>query len=392
MKGRVFVCLLVLLTGCSFDDKKAMLSGPFNPLPPGATATVLFGDSCGGRVPGCKSESVDELLLFESDHPNVVELVDADTLLPTSSIQPQMAIHALAVGDATVRARGKFSDGTEREATLGVSVRKITKVRLDTVCQGDKSGPFYMTCGSKVDFQVFMYSGDQPMQGHLPTLLSGADLSILPEGDLNYYEWNPTSCPEQVTVSSDFNSTMKAVFSTFGATDVSAIHFDYPFDLPTRLYGPDTIRVGVASYVSGHLTCDGVAPVVRAFTPEVCTGAAGQLQWTAGNDIEVAVLREGTCTLTVETPGGVLLAPFTVDAFIVRAPQDELMVSMGDRCYTEGQAVCDVYRTATLVCSNGHWARTTVCATKQICDYVPVGGPGCSSAADCPACRNLTNP
>jgi hypothetical protein len=387
--------LILFLSACGIYDKKAAIYGPFNPIALGGYHSVDFGDACeGGNLTFCGSEAVDELLLFESDHPDVVALVDPQTLLPSSTIAPQMAIKALAVGGATLRARGKFSDGTEREAKLDVTVRKVTRVRLNDTCEGDRSGPFYLRCGEKVDFEVLIYDGEQPMQGHLDTLLQGQDLTPAGGGDYTRFEWKPTSCPEQTTVTSAFDPTLNALFATFGPADVETVKFDYFSDLPTYLYQPGSINLRVRPYVNGHQTCSSIAAAARTATPDVCTGPGGESEWSGDDSgsVEIRVSREGSCSLLVGAAGGALATPFSVDVFLVGTIPDEPRVSEGSDCFVEGQVICDTYRSMTLVCSKRSWKRASTCAAKQICDYLSAGSGGCAGPQDCVLCRDLATP
>lgn len=396
------MALASLLTGCPSDDE-ASLGGPSGSLAVGAYYDVVFGDACGsssgGKMPSlCSHERLASLDSIVSEDTGVVRIVDRqdgqDVIAPTPGAK--LAFFGVAPGKATVRAKGRFSDGSTREDALEITVKAVTGLKVRQDCNRDSSGIVRALPGESVAFTVYAMAGREELQGCIPRLLDS-----VPGLRQNCHWWSTSAswqAPQtaaQVPLTSRVLPKPVGTLRTLALSEITDVRFEDVNEPPYALHQPDTFATYVRMSTGKLPLCKSPPATLRTLTPEVCAGPQGETQWTRNTTGYVFVkgLREGRCQLQAGLDGQKWFATFTRDLFFYTRPDTSWkLAGFGDPCKPEGATTCSYGLGTQAVCKDARWSRKQECGNGTLCDFLVAGGTGCLPGTSCAACRGLRAP
>jgi hypothetical protein len=390
------------VAGC--NDKGAFLSGPDGTLAVGAYVRLTFGDACNGEggsgkvpIPNfCSSESVTEVLELSSSDPSVVVIITGvdDPRGANGPISNTMV--GKNPGQSILTFKGRFSDGTVRQATATVRVKAPDSIKLVAGCGGPPATNLLALVGTQATFDLEIYAGSEKLVGWLPNAAT-ADGVTQGDGssDGNHGAWQAPSTPMVLQLQSAVVSKVTGTLTAFGPDQVTGITLEsITDDLVRAAYtqSGDYFYVSTSILVQGQSPCNYLPVEIHSSTPAVCSGPAGETVWP-GDDSgggKTVVHAEGDCTLGVSMPGGPVLATKSFPIFFVSEPPSGLQTpGFGTGCTVEGGTACAPGYSEVGLCKSGYWVEKPFCPLDQVCDFVPDTTSDCVAGVVCAQCRGL---
>jgi hypothetical protein len=393
--------------------KDAQVLAPKGSLAVGAYAPIAYNDTCdlpGGKVPmppSCIPHEVTELLELSASDPSVFEVVKAeDTGLGADAIAANYLV-GRGPGEATLSFKGRFDDGSVRQATTTVRVKTPDTLKMLTFCDDWSSATtLVLPVQTSQEFAMAIYAGDEQLAGWMPNAVTATGVTQNGEGttfaDRPYFVWQAPDAPVALQLQSAYVSHIIGSLTAFALDQVTDIILDvYQESYRNAFTEPGNLFVATNVGINGQASCRHYPVDLHTSTPAICSGAAGETDWPGDkfNGV-VTVHAEGICTLTASWPkAGVTLVPGPVPAtrsfpvFLVNQPPSGAeSFTSGGACTVAGETVCLNGRAGVGLCTSGHWVEQPHCPSDQVCDYLPGSSLGCTSGAVCAGCRALRQP
>ena len=387
----ILVLAVTLTASCS---KHAVLAGPGGTLAVGAYSSIVYCDgcTCGGSDSLCIPHSVTEVLELTSSDPSVAEVVTGQDVPGEGAAQSSPFVLGKSPGQATLSFKGRFDDGSERQASTTVRVGSPDSVRLVAVCDdGSSVTNLLVSVGTLEQFNLKIYEGSEELQGWLPNAVTADGVTqVFDQTGNNPYLWRAPGAPAMLQLQSAIVSKVTGTLTAFDPTQVTDITLQpssddqrNAFTTPGNFYVEHTISV------NGQSICRPFPVELHGSTPAVCSRPPDAEDWTGDNyGTPTTALAEGLCTLGVSLPGGPVLATYSFPIFFVATPPAGLEV-LANPCAVEGETACEDGHGKVGLCKSRHWVDQPSCPADQVCDFVPDTTSGCIAGTVCAQCRGL---
>jgi hypothetical protein len=335
---------------------------------------------------------VTEVLDLTSSDPSVVEIVSGQDVPSGGAMQSSNYVLGKSPGQATLSFKGRFDDGSVRQASTTVRVGSPDSVKLVATCDdGSSVTNLLVSVGTLNHFELKIYEGAVELQGWLPNAVTADGVTQLyDETGNNPYLWQAPGAPAVLQIQSAIISKVTGTLTAFDPNQVTDIALQPSTDEPRNAFiTPGNFRVAHTVSVSGQSICHPFPVEIHGSTPAVCSRPADAVDWTGNNYSTLATaLAEGLCTLGVSLPGGPVLANYSFPIFFVSAPPAGLEAET-DPCAIEGETACEAGYGKVRLCKSGHWIDQPSCPVDQVCDFVPDTTSGCTAGTVCALCRGL---
>ena len=387
--------MAMIVATCS--DKKAFVRGPDGTLAVGAYSVLAYGGECflkqGFVADNCNSD-VSEVLELSSSDPSVVEIIDGKDHPAGSSAQYDHYLLGKSPGQSVIRFKGRFDDGSTREASTTVHVKMPDRLKVAPSCTEESSTTNLLTLvGTQESFFLEIYAGTESLAGWLPGAVTADGLTqeYFDVDDRNPYHWQAPSTPVVLQLQSAWALSIEGTLTAFGPDQVTDMTASGSVFQRGAFTEPGDFGISTHIRVQGQRTCQELPVELHSSTPAVCSGPAGETTWpgaTGGGG--AAVHAEGLCTLGFSMPGGPTLTTDNFPMFFVAAwPAGMTTPAIAEPCKLQAATACSPTYEDVTACKGGYWAIVTTCPADQICDFVPDTTAGCKAGTLCAQCRGL---
>ena len=377
----------------------AVVGGPQGTLAVGAYFPLGYGDDCAtqnGKLPPlCVPHHVTEMLELSSSDPSVAEVV-AGQNVPTGAATALYPNYVLGKGpgQATLRFKARFNDGSVRQASTTVRVDSPDSIKLLAVCDdGSSVTNLLASLGAQEHFSLQIYAGTEELVGWLPNAVTADGVTqVYDDWGNNPYVWQAPATPVVLQLQSAIVSKVTGTLASFGPEQVTDITLRPSTDTYRNAFTqPGDFNVGHTILVNGQSICHPLPVELHSSTPAVCSGPADELVWTGDEyGAQTAAHAEGLCALGVSMPGLPVLTTQSFPIFFVTAPPAGLeILATTDPCAAEGETACQYGYGQVDLCTSGHWVVQPYCPPDQVCDFVPDTTSGCIAGTVCAKCRGL---
>jgi len=378
------------------NDRGAYVTGVNGGLALGAYHSLGFGDACpgGGKINFCSTEGVTEILELRSDDPDIVEILPGAKhplgALATSSYY----MLGKKDGKTALFFRGRFNDGSVRDASVEVEVKHAELLRLASACgSAPAETNLLVSTGDTGTFELEMLAGGEKLSGWLPGAVTAEGLTDTSgNSDINYYAWQAPETPIVRALESTLAAKVVGTLTAYGPDQVTSIDISSRDTLfPAAFTAEGSFYIYTQIHVGDKSPCRSLPVEIHSSALSVCSGPAGEAVWMGdAYGGEARVHAEGNCVLAASTPGGKALSSKSFPLFFVNAPPTGLDVpGFGNPCTIEGATACSFGYGSVGVCKSGHWMEKLTCSENQTCDFVPQSSKGCVAGASCAVCRGL---
>ena len=393
-------CILVLAVAATAScSNGAVLGGPGGTLAVGAYSPLGYGDDCAtqnGKLPPlCLPHQVTEILELSSSDPSVAEII-AGQDVPSGAVAALYPNYVLGKGpgQATLTFKGRFDDGSVRQASTTVQVGSPDSIKLIAVCDdGSSVTNLLASLGAQENFGLQIYAGTEELVGWLPNAVTAEGVTqVYDNWGNNPYLWQAPATPVVLQLQSAIVPKVTGTLTAFGPDQVTDITLQTSSDSYRNAFTtPGDFDVSHTVLVNGQSICHPLPVELHSSTPAICSQPTDEDVWTGDQyGTQVAAHAEGLCTLGASMPGGPVLATYSFPIFFVSAPPAGLEVLTDtDPCAVEGETACQVGYGQVGLCKSGHWVEQPFCPTDQVCDFVSNTTPGCIAGTVCAQCRGL---
>lgn len=278
-------------------------------------------DWCVGEYENPSCAAPKALVSIESakiEPDGVVSLVKRSSLPKSLQLtEDEYLIHVERTGEASLRARVKFGDDSERETELRFEVREVDRVVPSYDCSADGESPkkdfTYLPVGWNRPITAELYAGKTLLRGVVESALSGPGFELASTDYLEtVYQWQAPTEPGEVDVSSSVDPEFDLTLHVFAPKEVELV--EYPWKRTFRT--GETTSPGVWQQVDGAVPCQGVPLTVTTRTPDTCEVDDGMIHLKASGACTYTVSVEGTETsmdFTIESEGEAIQGPVEPD-------------------------------------------------------------------------------
>jgi len=393
-------CILVLAVAATAScSNGAVLGGPGGTLAVGAYSPLGYGDDCAtqnGKLPPlCLPHQVTEILELSSSDPSVAEIISGQDV-PSGAVAALYPNYVLGKGpgQATLTFKGRFDDGSVRQASTTVQVGSPDSIKLIAVCDdGSSVTNLLASLGAQENFGLQIYAGTEELVGWLPNAVTaGGVTQVYDDWGNNPYLWQAPATPVVLQLQSAIVAKVTGTLTAFGPDQVTDITLQASSDSYRNAFTtPGDFDVSHTVLVNGQSICHPLPVELHSSTPAICSQPTDEDVWIGDQyGTQAAAHAEGLCTLGVSMPGGPVLATYSFPIFFVSAPPAGLEVLTDtDPCAVEGETACQVGYGQVGLCKSGHWVEQPFCPADQVCDFVSTTTPGCIAGTVCAQCRGL---
>lgn len=216
-------------------------------------------------------------------------------------------LHSVRAGSSKLSLRAKFDDGTDRKATVDLTVRRATRMQLSASCQDGEPGVIRLPVGQRKLLEVTLFDGEQALSGLVLSALKGDGIEFEPSpaAATTLFAWSPTAAGD-VAVTSDAVGKVPTRLSAVSDEQITVASLapagTAPYAVPLG-----QVTTALAKQVSnGAALCEGATLMLRTESPGICSGPDGEAEWE-GTDPAIVVFKPlvaGTCRLSAGTRTG----------------------------------------------------------------------------------------
>lgn len=401
--------ILLLIALAAACGKDAEINAPAGTLAVGAYAPLSYDDTCklhalGGKVPApptCIPHGVTEVLEFASSDPTIADVVAAADVPLDDDAASGYYVFGKGPGQATLTFKGRFDDGSVRQATTSVQVKVPDSIKLRAVCwDGYPVANVMLPAGDEIAFTIEIYAGEEQLVGWLPNAITGDGVALGEKsaGDSERpFVWQSPVTPTSVQLQSAYVSNIIGSLTAFTQSQVTDIRMsvyneDYrnAFNKPEGADGTASFSVPTSVIVNGQPSCSALPAELHSATPAICSGPNGEMAWgTSWWGGYASARAEGTCTLSASMQGGPVVATQSFPVFFVSNGLG--LTGTTDPCTVEGETACMVGHAGAGLCRSGAWVAEPHCPADQVCDQIPGTAAECVPGGTCARCRGLVD-
>jgi hypothetical protein len=381
-------------TACLDGDHEARLNRPQGPLAVGAYHEVRFGDACsgGGKLNFCSTQRLTSIDAISSKDAAVARVVVAKDL-PVPFGNEEYYLLGVAPGATTIMARGRFDDGSIREAEVEVEVRTADQAKLiSPACQSGESDTVYVSPGGSGSFAIQLLAAGVELRGCRPRVLDPLPgVVTFCDNERTFFGWSAPAAGTDVDLRSPLVGGSVGRLKAYLPRDVGDVQIESLNRSPLVVSAEGAFPVTVKMFVDNVAPCESPPGVLQTLTPDVCSGPDGARVWPGDSRFggEVVPHAEGVCTLRASADGQRFFEPVDFTLFMVTAPDKGTeYAGVGNPCKKEGATTCSYGLGATAICHQGYWRDQRICAARQVCEFRAMGA-ACTSGALCAECRDL---
>jgi len=367
----------------------------------GAYLAISYGDQAGTLTGDWFVRPVTEVLELTSSDPSVAEVIDRKDHPGGAAAMFDHYLLGKSAGQTTLHFKGRFADGSVREASSIVRTAVAEAAAMSLACDNATTvSNLLVPLGGQDQFRISLLAGSEAgtetgseaLVGWMPNAVTADGVTQVYDEVVNPYVWRAPLSPMVLQLQSASVPNVTGTLTAFGPAQVTEIRLvtsndDYR-NAFTASSGDFSVQTSVV--VSGQPVCRPLPAELHTMTPEVCSGPAGQTVLD-GDKYRVAMTAhaEGTCTVAASMPGGPVVSTLSFPVFFVTPPPDWKDLAFGVPCPVKGATSCQVGFGWLWTCRDTGWDQLTLCPADQVCDFVQDTTAGCVAGSVCAKCRGL---
>ncbi len=389
--GRVL--LLAALATPPACHKEALVGVSSARLTVGAYEPISYGDKGGTLTGDWFVQEVTEVLELTSSDPSVAAVIDRKDHPGGAAAMFDHYLLAKSAGQTTLHFKGRFEDGSVREASGTVRTAVADSAVMALACDNATTATnLLVPVGSQDQFTISLLAGDEALAGWMPNAVTADGVTQVYDERLNPYVWRAPLSPMVLQLQSAAVPSVTGTLTAFGPEQVTEIGlvtsndtYRNAFTAPSGSFDVQTSVV-----VSGQPVCRPLPAELHTMTPEICSGPAGET--TLDGDkyrVSMTAHAEGICTVGASMPGGPVVSTLSFPVFSVSPPPDWQGLAFGVPCPVKGATACQLGFGWLWTCRDTGWDQLAQCPADQVCDFVPDTTAGCVAGGSCARCRGL---
>ncbi len=393
-RARRRILLLAALATTASCDKEARVDVLGGRLAVGAYLPISYGDKTGNTLTGdLFVQMVTEVLELTSSDPSVSEVIDRKDHPGGAAAMFDHYLLGKSAGQTTLHFKGRFEDGSVREASTIVYTAVADSAAMSLACDNATTvSNLLVPVGSQDQFTISLFAGSEALSGWMPNAVTADGVTQVYDEGLNPYVWRSPLSPMVLQLQSTAVPSVTGTLTAFGPEQVTEIGLVTSNDMYRNTFtapsGDFSVQTSVV--VSGQPVCRPLPAELHAMTPEICSGPAGETVLDGDTyGVSVTAHAEGICTVGASMPGAPVVSTLSFPVFLVSPPPDWQDLAFGVPCSPKGATACQVGFGWLWTCRDSGWDQLALCPADQVCDFVPDTTAGCVVGGVCAQCRGL---
>lgn len=392
-RARRRLLLLVAVATAASCHRDALVGVSRGRLAVGAYEPISYGDKAGTLTGDWFVQPVTEVLELTSSDPSVAAVVDRKDHPAGAAAMFDHYLLGKSAGETTLHFKGRFADGSVREASGIVRTAVADSAVMSLACDNATTVKNLLVPVANQDqFTISLLAGSEALAGWMPNAVTADGVTQVYDEVVNPYVWRAPLSPTVLQLQSAVVPSVTGTLTAFGPAQVTEIGLVTSNDMYRNAFTAPSgaLDVQTSAVVSGQPVCRPLPAELHAMTPDICSGPAGETVLD-GDMYRVAMTAhaEGICTVGASMPGQAIVSTLSFPVFFVSPPPDPPGLAFGVPCPVKGATACQVGFGWVWTCRDSGWDQLALCPADQVCDFVPDTTAGCVAGGTCARCRGL---